>query len=106
MVIFQFAMLVITRGYLRETKELGAGVARYGTVFYHWIGSCFAIWKWNPSCCVSENVGNTPKPNGFADHYPVFQWLAIIGNINPTFSDKPILSYDAPVLYWVKNDMA
>ena len=32
----------------------------------------------------------TPKPNGFADHYPVFKWLAIIGNINPTFSDKPI----------------
>ena len=29
-------------------------------------------------------------PNGFADHYPVFKWLAIIGNINPTFSDKPI----------------
>ena len=27
-----------------------------------------------------------PKPNGFADDYPVFKWLAIIGNINPTFS--------------------
>ena len=24
---------------------------------------------------LSENVGNTPKPNGFADHYPVFKWL-------------------------------
>ena len=24
---------------------------------------------------VSENVGKTPKPNGFADHYPVFKWL-------------------------------
>ena len=33
---------------------------------------------------------STPKPNGFADHYPVFKWLAIIGNINPTFSDKPM----------------
>ena len=32
----------------------------------------------------------TPKANGFADHYPVFKWLAIIGKINPTFSDKPI----------------
>ena len=32
----------------------------------------------------------TPKPNGFADHDPVFKWLAIIGNINPTSSDKPI----------------
>ena len=29
-------------------------------------------------------------PNGFADHYPVFKWLQLIGNINPTFSDKPI----------------
>ena len=28
----------------------------------------------------------TPKPNGFADHYPYEKWLAIIGNINPTFS--------------------
>ena len=28
-------------------------------------------------------------PNGFHDHCPVFKWLYIIGNINPTFSDKP-----------------
>ena len=27
----------------------------------------------------------TPKPNGFADHYPVFKWLAIIGGLNPIF---------------------
>ena len=32
----------------------------------------------------------TPKPNGFADHYPYDKWLAIIGHINPTFSDKAI----------------
>ena len=38
---------------------------------------------------VSENVVYPIVPNGFADHYPVFKWLAIIGNINPTFSDKP-----------------
>ena len=38
---------------------------------------------------VSENRLNPCVPNGFADHYPVFKWLAIIGNINPTFSDKP-----------------
>ena len=31
----------------------------------------------------------TFKSNGFADHYPYEKWLAIIGNINPTFSDKP-----------------
>ena len=37
---------------------------------------------------VSENVGKTHKPNGFADHYPVFNGY-FIGNINPTFSDKP-----------------
>ena len=30
-----------------------------------------------------------PTPNGFADHYPYEKWLAIIGKINPTFSDKP-----------------
>ena len=35
---------------------------------------------------------STPKPNGFADHYPYEKWLAIIGNINPTCSDKPIYS--------------
>ena len=35
---------------------------------------------------VSENVVYPILPNGFADHYPVFKWLAIIGNINPTFS--------------------
>ena len=37
---------------------------------------------------VSENVVYPFLPNGFADHYPVFKWLAIIGKINPTFSDK------------------
>ena len=35
---------------------------------------------------VSENVVYPKKPNGFADHYPYEKWLAIIGNINPTFS--------------------
>ena len=39
---------------------------------------------------VSENVGKTPKPNGFADHYPVLKNGYFIGNINPTFSDKPL----------------
>ena len=39
---------------------------------------------------VSENVVYPIVPNGFADHYPYEKWLAIIGNINPTFSDKPI----------------
>ena len=35
---------------------------------------------------VSENSEHPIVPNGFADHYPVFKWLAIIGNMNPTFS--------------------
>ena len=35
---------------------------------------------------VSENRLNPFLPNGFAGHYPVFKWLAIIGKINPTFS--------------------
>ena len=39
---------------------------------------------------LSENVVYPIVPNGFADHYPYEKWLAIIGNINPTFSDKPI----------------
>ena len=39
---------------------------------------------------VSENVVYPIVPNGFADHYPYEKWLYIIGNINPTFSDKPI----------------
>ena len=37
---------------------------------------------------VSENVVYPIVPNGFADHYPYNKWLAIIGNINPTFSHK------------------
>ena len=39
---------------------------------------------------VSENVVYPIVPNGFADHDPYEKWLAIIGKINPTFSDKPI----------------
>ena len=35
---------------------------------------------------VSENVVYPIVPNGFADHYPYEKRLAIIGNINPTFS--------------------
>ena len=38
---------------------------------------------------VSENVVYPIVPNGFHDHYPYEKWLAITGNINPTFSDKP-----------------
>ena len=38
-------------------------------------------------------------PNGFADHYPVFKWLAIIGKINPTFSGpNPSINGKSPFL--------
>ena len=37
---------------------------------------------------VSENVVYPEKPNGFADHYPVSKWLAIIGAI-PHFQTYP-----------------
>ena len=64
--------------------------------------------------CVSENVVYPIVPNGFADHdpyhYPYYKWLAIIGNINPTFSgpnlrclqfDNGLLSPHAPRLHGV-----
>ena len=44
---------------------------------------------------LSENVVYPIVPNGFADHYPYEKWLAIIGNINPTFSGpNPLASGD------------
>ena len=36
---------------------------------------------------LSENGEKTPKPNGFADHYPVFKWLFHWGYT--PFSDTP-----------------
>ena len=39
---------------------------------------------------VSENVVYPIVPNGFADHEIPFLNGYFIGNINPTFSDKPI----------------
>ena len=56
--------------------------------------SSIPTWNNNMSNLgVSENGIYPIVPNGFADHYPVFKWLAIIGNIYPTFSDKPIYIY-------------
>ena len=43
---------------------------------------------------------STPKPNGFADHYPVFKWLAIIGNINPTFSGPNPYLFPLKAGFW------
>ena len=39
----------------------------------------------NRSCRSCRKMLCSPKPTGFADHYPYEKWLAIIGNINPTF---------------------
>ena len=41
---------------------------------------------------VSENVVHPIVPNGFADHYPVFKWLAIIGKIPNIFRQTHITS--------------
>ena len=65
------AMLVITRWYP-------------ATKIYAFLGLTYS------NVGVSENRLNPIVPNGFADHYPYEKWLAIIGNINPTFSDKPM----------------
>ena len=47
---------------------------------------------------LSENRLNPIVPKCFAakcfaDHYPVTKWLAIIGKINPTFSDIPVYGH-------------
>ena len=55
----------------------------------------------NPKMGLSENVVYHFLPNGFADQTIPFWNGYFIGNINPTFSDKPIFSWtelpqDAP----------
>ena len=40
---------------------------------------------------VCLKIEKTPKPNGFADHYPVFKWL--FHWEYTLFSDKPIYIY-------------
>ena len=40
---------------------------------------------WPKTIWVCLKIVYPQKPNGFADHYFVFKWLAIIGSINPTF---------------------
>ena len=42
-----------------------------------------------PPMGVSENVGKTPKPNGFADHHPYEKWLFHWGYI-PHFQTYPM----------------
>ena len=40
-----------------------------------------------------ENRLNPEKPNGFHDHYPVFKWLYIIGNIPNIFRQTNMMAY-------------
>ena len=51
-----------------------------------WIifGGFFCMW-------VCLKMVSTPKPNGFADHYPVFKWL--FHWEYTLFSDKPMLKH-------------
>ena len=52
---------------------------------------------------LSENVVYPIVPNGFADHSPYEKWLAIIGNINPTFSDKAIFPNISNIMGYVQQ---
>ena len=52
---------------------------------------------------VSENRLNPIVPNGFADHYPYEKWLAIIGNIHPTFSGPNPIKWPFIVDFPIKN---
>ena len=47
-------------------------------------------WSWEIWVCLK--MVSTPKPNGFADHYPVFKWL--FHWEYTLFSDKPIWGVD------------
>ena len=89
----------------KDQKILGHAVLWYAMV--PWFTNDVPCQSQKPSLYmgVSENVVYPIVPNGFADHYPVFKWLAIIGNINPTFSDKPIslfllLDFRRFTLWW------
>ena len=58
----------------------------------------YFVWKRN-NICVCLKIGKTPKPNGFADHYPVFKWL--FHWEYTLFSDKPILELNSRK--WMKG---
>ena len=63
---------------------------RSARMFLSW-GVCFLVSSCSSaksSIWVCLKMVSTPKPNGFADHYPVFKWLFHWGYT--PFSDKPI----------------
>ena len=52
-----------------------------------------ALWKNSEQLGVSENWLNPIVPNGFAHHYPVFKWLAIIGNTPNIFRQTQLAPF-------------
>ena len=80
---------------LRKTLVGGSYQSRYPVVVV-WLGlhsRNIYIWVCLKMLC-------TPKPNGFADHYPY--WMAIIGNI-PYFQTNP---YSPIQLLWSQRLLA
>ena len=63
--------------------------------------TCLLIWVCLKMLC-------TPKPNGFADHYPVFKWL--FHWEYTLFSDKPIFlamfCRDLPYRPYIAEDIS
>ena len=53
--------------------------------------SCSASLAWLKNMWVCLKMVSTPKPNGFADHYPVFKWL--FHWEYTLFSDKPMFQF-------------
>ena len=68
-------------------EEMSLGESGHRSKRFHlgmahsWSPKLNGYRKW-----VCLKMVSTPKPTGFADHYPYEKWLAIIGNINPRFS--------------------
>ena len=69
----------LTTGMTKEIADLFPFAWDTGTSPWPVLLGC--VWKW---------AKPQKTQSGFADHYPYEKWLAIIGKINPTFSDKPL----------------
>ena len=49
----------------KKPRCLLGGMTQQKLIMFYETGVLFALLKW-----VCLKIGNTPKPNGFADHYP------------------------------------
>ena len=74
---------------MANTLEKNGGVCSFGPRLRNLCESYDITW-------VCLKIGNTPKPNGFADHYPVSKWL--FHWEYTLFPDKPTCSLCACVL--------